>query len=99
MPERNSETESERGKAERSGGEAGKERTPSTRKSKTRIRKATPADLRTVPKGEGRMTQDRSQLNVRIPTALKRQASAKAVLEGREIGEVVEELLRRYLSS
>jgi len=43
------------------------------------------------------MKQERSQLNVRIPTRLKRQASAKAVLEGRDIGEVVEELLHEYL--
>jgi predicted HicB family RNase H-like nuclease len=43
------------------------------------------------------MKQERSQLNVRIPTTLKRQASAKAVLEGRDIGEVVEGLLREYL--
>ncbi len=55
------------------------------------------AQLASVPKGEGRMKQERSQLNVRIPTALKRQASAKAVLEGRDIGEVVEDLLRQYL--
>ncbi len=53
--------------------------------------------LTSVPKGKGRMKQDRSQLNVRIPTTLKRQPSAKAVLEGRDIGEVVEELLREYL--
>ena len=53
--------------------------------------------LTSVPKGQGRMKQERSQLNVRIPTTLKRQASAKAVLEGRDIGEVVEELLREYL--
>jgi hypothetical protein len=54
-------------------------------------------ELTSVPKGKGRMKQERSQLNVRIPTTLKRQASAKAVLEGRDIGEVVEELLREYL--
>ena len=54
-------------------------------------------ELATVPKGKGRMKQERSQLNVRIPTPLKRRASAKAVLEGRDIGEVVEELLREYL--
>ena len=53
--------------------------------------------LVSVPKGQGRMKQERSQLNVRIPTTLKRQASAKAVLEGRDIGEVVEALLREYL--
>ena len=53
--------------------------------------------LTSVPKGKGRMKQERSQLNVRIPTTLKRQASAKAVLEGRDIGEVVEELLSEYL--
>jgi len=53
--------------------------------------------LTSVPKGQGRMKQECSQLNVRIPTTLKRQASAKAVLEGRDIGEVVEELLREYL--
>ena len=60
-------------------------------------RKPAAQQLASVPKGEGRMKQERSQLNVRIPTALKRQASAKAVLEGRDIGEVVEELLRQYL--
>ena len=60
-------------------------------------RKPAAQQLASVPKGEGRMKQERSQLNVRIPTALKRQASAKAVLEGRDIGEVVEDLLRQYL--
>ena len=54
-------------------------------------------ELASVPKGQGRMKQERSQLNVHIPTTLKRRASAKAVLEGRDIGEVVEELLREYL--
>ena len=54
--------------------------------------------LASVPKGEGRMKQERSQLNIRLPTTLKRQASAKAVLEGRGIGEVIEELLREYLT-
>jgi len=54
-------------------------------------------ELASVPKGKGRMKQERSQLNVRIPTMLKRQASAKAVLEGRDIGEVVATLLREYL--
>lgn len=60
-------------------------------------RKSSRQELTSVPKGKGRMKQERSQLNVRIPTTLKRQASAKAVLEGRDIGEVVEELLREYL--
>ena len=60
-------------------------------------RKPSREDLASLPKGKGRMKQERSQLNVRIPTALKRRASAKAVLEGRDIGEVVEELLREYL--
>ena len=54
-------------------------------------------ELTSVPKSKGRMKQERSQLNVRIPTTLKRQATAKAVLEGRDIGGVVEELLREYL--
>ena len=60
-------------------------------------RKPAAQQLASVPKGEGRMKQERSQLNVRLPTALKRQASAKAVLEGKDIGEVVEDLLRQYL--
>jgi hypothetical protein len=68
----------------RDGGEGGSDRTSSK-------------ELTSVPKGKGRMKQERSQLNVRILTTLKRQASAKAVLEGRDIGEVVEELLREYL--
>lgn len=72
------------------------EREDTRQKSKNR-RKPAAQQLASVPKGEGRMKQERSQLNVRIPTALKRQASAKAVLEGKDIGEVVEELLRQYL--
>ena len=67
------------------GGEGGSGRTSSRQ------------ELTSVPKGKGRMKQERSQLNVRIPTTLKRQASAKAVLEGQDIGDVVEELLREYL--
>ncbi len=44
------------------------------------------------------MKQEGAQLNARrSQTTLKRRASAKAVLEGRDIGEVVEELLREYL--
>jgi hypothetical protein len=62
-----------------------------------RSRTSSTQQLASVPKGTGRMKQERSQLNVRIPTTLKRQAGAKAVLEGRDIGEVVEELLRAYL--
>ncbi len=76
------------------GGEGGG---AATRQRPRSRRKPAAQQLASVPKGEGRMKQERSQLNVRIPTALKRQASAKAVLEGRDIGEVVEDLLRQYL--
>lgn len=54
--------------------------------------------LQTVPKGEGRMAQDRTQLNIRIPTLLKRRAGARAMLEGRTLAEVVEEFLQGYTS-
>jgi predicted HicB family RNase H-like nuclease len=54
-------------------------------------------ELRSVPRGEGRMEQERDQLNVRVPTTLKRQAVAKAALEGKSIGEVVEALLFAYI--
>lgn len=77
------------------GGGGGRKRTQ--QRSRRSSRKPSTEELATVPKGKGRMKQERSQLNVRIPTALKRRASAKAVLEGRDIGEVVEELLREYL--
>lgn len=102
-PGRNGETGSKRRKAGRRGAEGGKEgtsteRASTARKSEAEVQQAQPTDLRTVPKGEGRMKQDRSQLNVRIPTALKRQASAKATLEGRDIGGIVEELLQEYVS-
>jgi hypothetical protein len=76
------------------GGEGGRSR---TRQRRSSTRASTRDDLASVPKGQGRMKQERSQLNVRLPTTLKRQASAKAVLEGKDIGEVVEELLREYL--
>ena len=55
--------------------------------------------LRSVPRGDGRMEQAREQLNVRVPTTLKRRALAKAALEGKNIGELVEELLYGYVSS
>lgn len=76
------------------GGGEGRSR---TRKRRSAPRAPAAKELASVPKGQGRMRQERSQLNVRLPTTLKRQASAKAVLEGRDIGEVVEELLREYL--
>jgi molybdopterin converting factor small subunit len=57
----------------------------------------TVSELQSVPKGQGRMEQAREQLNVRIPTQLKRRAVSKAVLEGKTIGELVEELLVQYV--
>lgn len=53
--------------------------------------------LRSVPRGEGRMEQDREQLNIRVPKLLKRRAIAKAVMEGRTVGEVIEDLLITYI--
>ena len=55
------------------------------------------ARLTSVPRREGRMVQDREQLNVRIPTLLKRRAAAKAALDGETIGDVVEQLLLVYI--
>ena len=75
----------------------GEQRSRTQPRSSRSSRKLSTEDLASLPKGKGRMKQKRSQLNVRIPTALKRRASAKAVLEGQDIGEVVEELLREYL--
>lgn len=78
----------------RGSGGAGRSRTRQRREAPP---SATAEQLTSLPKGKGRMKQERSQLNVRLPTILKRRASAKAVLEGRDIGEVIEELLREYL--
>jgi hypothetical protein len=78
-------------------GGGGEGSSPTWQRSRGSSRKPSTEELASLPKGKGRMKQERSQLNVRIPTALKRRASAKAVLEGRDIGEVVEELLREYL--
>ena len=89
------EREDSRTKIGTNGGREGIKRR--TQKRQSVARASARAELTSVPKGKGRMKQERSQLNVRIPTTLKRQASAKAVLEGRDIGEVVEELLREYL--
>lgn len=75
----------------------GEGRSHSTKRRNVASRPSSAQELTSVPKGKGRMKQERSQLNVRIPTTLKRQAAAKAVLEGKDIGEVVEELLREYL--
>jgi hypothetical protein len=56
-------------------------------------------ELRSVPRGDGRMEQERDQLNVRIPTTLKRRAVAKAALSGTTIGELVEALLYAYVNA
>ena len=55
------------------------------------------ATLTTVPKRSGRMEQAREQLNVRLPTQLKRRALAAAALEGLTVGELIETLLLTYL--
>ena len=55
-------------------------------------------ELTSVARGDGRMEQDREQLNVRIPAMLKRRAVSKAVLEGMTIGEVIEKLLLEYIA-
>ncbi len=83
------------GRTEASGGGEGASLTRQDRKFSSR--KSATEELTSVPKGKGRMKQERSQLNVRVPTILKRRASAKAMLEGKDIGAVVEELLREYL--
>ena len=54
--------------------------------------------LKTVARGQGRMEQAREQLNVRLPTDLKRRAIAGAALEGLTAGELVERLLLDYLA-
>lgn len=54
--------------------------------------------LRSVKRREGR-TEQKEQLNVRIPRELKRVAQAHAALEGRTIGDLVEELLIRYVET
>ena len=54
-------------------------------------------DLHSLPRGEGRMGQERTQLNIRIPTGLKRQIAARAALEGKTVGELVEELVAAYV--
>ena len=55
--------------------------------------------LTTVARRKGRMEQDREQLNVRLPTQLKRRALAAAALEGLTIGELIERLLLEHLST
>lgn len=59
---------------------------------------APPAQLQTVARGAGRMQQDREQLNVRLPVALKRQVAARAALEGVTVGELLERVLLEYLA-
>lgn len=52
--------------------------------------------LRSVPRREGR-TDQKTQLNVRVPKELKRHALARAAIEGRTVGELIETLLIEYL--
>jgi len=42
---------------------------------------------------------EHAQLNVLVPEALKREAKIKALREGRELSEVVTELLTAWLST
>ena len=53
--------------------------------------------LTTVARRSGRMEQDREQLNVRLPTQLKRRALAVAAMEGLTVGELIEQLLLAHL--
>jgi predicted HicB family RNase H-like nuclease len=53
--------------------------------------------LTTVARGQGRMDQEREQLNVRVPVRLKRLTASKAALEGKTLGELVESLLLEYV--
>ena len=97
QPESTAQTSGDGASTDHGNGDGEEGRSPTRQGSHGSSRKPSMEELTTVPKGKGRMKQERSQLNVRIPTALKRRASAKAVLEGRDIGKVVEELLREYL--
>lgn len=53
--------------------------------------------LTTVARGQGRMDQEREQLNVRVPVRLKRLTASKAALEGKTLGELIEALLLEYV--
>ena len=74
-------------------------RTPADTSDPTPASIGTPASptLTTVARRSGRMEQDREQLNVRLPTQLKRQALAAAALEGLTVGELIERLLLAHL--
>jgi hypothetical protein len=62
-----------------------------TRKPATRARAATPA--RTTPKSKPDVQK---QLNVLIPQELHRRVKIKAMLEGKNLGALVEELLEEW---
>lgn len=59
---------------------------------------SSPLAEQSVPRGAGRMQQDRKQLNVRLPEGLKRKALAKAALEGKSIGDVIEKLVAQWVN-
>jgi hypothetical protein len=64
---------------------------------KARLELATDLELRSVGRRLGRMQQDREQINVRVPTQLKRLAVSKAALSGLSISDLIEELLVQYV--
>jgi hypothetical protein len=68
-----------------------------TRVVKARLELATDLELRSVGRRSGRMQQDREQINVRVPTQLKRLAVSKAALSGLSISDLIEDLLVRYV--
>lgn len=46
---------------------------------------------------KGRAARGYVQINLRVPEELRRRFKAAAVLDGREMGEIVEEMIREYL--
>ena len=45
----------------------------------------------------GRSSRGYVQINLRVPEELRREFKAAAVMDGREMGEIVEQMIREYL--
>ena len=45
----------------------------------------------------GRASRGYVQINLRVPEELRREFKAAAVMDGREMGEIVEQMIREYL--
>lgn len=72
---------------------------PTKKKQNSLLSHIPDTELKTVARGQGRMKQAREGVFIRLPEQLKRLAQAKALLERKSLGDVIEAKLREYVNN